>query len=188
MMMRIFTASMLCFIWLLPVGVSASSKSDELRRKTADITLLQQQLQDRILQAEQIHTALLEQQRQLVDEIHLLRKQHHINELPQAELIPRIHYNIELLRSMMVYIAVFDDKIRYFQTGWDKMSYLLRLIEDDIKMIDTLSDLKIDALMTQISLVINRYMPDAHIIQIDPNKLDPLSAQAVWETILRART
>jgi hypothetical protein len=177
-----------CLAGLWPGIASPNSKSAELQRKTADIALLQQQLQDRVRQAEQIRSALLAQQRQLVDEINVLRKQHQINSLGRAEQIPRIRYNIELLRSMMAYVAVFDSKIRYFQTGREKMSYLLRMVEDDIKMINTLNDLKIDALTTQISLIINRYLPDAHIIQVDPNKVEPLSAQTVWDSILNTKT
>jgi hypothetical protein len=182
-----FVPMLVCFMTLWPFNASANSKSDELRRKTADIALLQQQLQDRIHQAEQVYAALLAQQHELMGEIHLLRKQHQIQMLTKAEQIPRMRYNIELLRSLIAYSDLFDSRIRYFQMGRDKMSYLLRLIEDDIKMIDTLSDLKIDALTTQISMVINRYLPDAHIIQIDPNKVELLSAQAVWETILKAK-
>jgi hypothetical protein len=48
-------------------------------------------------------------------------------------------------------------------------------------MISTVSDLKIDALTTQISLVINRYLPDAHTIQIDPQQVALISAEQVWQ-------
>jgi hypothetical protein len=184
----ILVPMLMCLAGLWPGIASANSKSAELQRKTADIALLQLQLQDRVRQAEQIRSALLAQQRQLVDEVNVLRKQHQINSLGRAVQIRRIRYNIELLRSMMAYVAVFDSKIRYYQTGWDKMSYLLRMVEDDIKMINTLNDLKIDALTTQISLIINRYLPDAHTIQVDPNKVEPLSAQTVWDSILNAKT
>ncbi len=184
---RICFFMLLCAAGLWPWTTWAGAPADELRRKTADVTLLEQQLGDRILQAEQIRAQLMEQQRQLVDEINKLRKQHNVSGLIQADRIPRIHYNIELLRSIMAYTAVFDAKILHYQTGRDKMNYLLRLIEDDLKMIRAISDLKIDALTTQVSLIINRYLPDAHVIQIDPDAIDPLTAEAVWEAVLKGR-
>ena len=76
-----------------------------------------------------------------------------------------------------------DAKLLFLQTGRDRLSYLRQLAEDDIRMIATLNDLKIDALTTQISLVINRYMPEAHTIQIDPQDLTLLTDQQVWERL-----
>jgi hypothetical protein len=50
-------------------------------------------------------------------------------------------------------------------------------------MIATVSNLKIDALSTQISLVVNQYLSEAHIIQIDPDDIDPVPAESVWKSI-----
>jgi hypothetical protein len=50
-------------------------------------------------------------------------------------------------------------------------------------MITTLNDLQIDALTTQISLVINRYLPEAHVIQIDPIRIEPFPPKQVWEKL-----
>jgi hypothetical protein len=170
-----------------PIQVSADTKTEELKRKSADIKLLQGQLIERISQVEQIRSSLVDQQRILIDEIYQITKKNQAATITQAEQFPRVRYNIELLRALMAYILNLDQKICYYQTGRDKLDYLQRLIDDDLKMISTLNDLKIDALTTQISLVINRYLPDAHVIQIDMNQIGPSSNQAVWDSIAKQK-
>jgi hypothetical protein len=64
---------------------------------------------------------------------------------------------------------------------------LQQLAGDDIKMMGALNDFEIDALTTQISLVINKYLGEAHIIQIDPEKINRSTPQTVWEAIVKGQ-
>lgn len=172
---------------LAVTSASAQTKSDELRRKIADIGLLKQQLTDRKQQAETVFAKLLTQQNTLIDEVRLLQKSYDFKTYKQAMKFERIHYNIELLRTMKAYSNAFTHKIRLYQSGQDKLTYLSQLAEDDIKMINTLNDFEIDALTTQISLVINKYLREAHVIQIDPEKVDLPSAEDVWMRIVKGK-
>ena len=54
-------------------------------------------------------------------------------------------------------------------------------------MMRALDDLKIDALTTQISLVINQYLPEAHAIQIAPGANALPSPEQVWDRVTRAK-
>lgn len=163
----------------------ANPKTQELKQKIADIALLHQQLGERIHQAQAARDALSEQQDTLAAEIKLLAKSLKLNSLPQALKNLRIHYNIELLRSLYAYTAFLDDKMQFYRIGRDKLSYLHQSASDDIEMINTLDDLKIDALTTQISLVVNQYLPEAHIIQVAPAAIAPPSPEQVWARITR---
>ncbi len=165
------------------VPASADTKMAELEQKVADISLLYQQLEDRSKQAYAIHQALVDQEQQLTSEVLLLTKSLNINSLNEAQEHMRLRFNIELLRTILTYRDKLEEKLTDYQTGRDRLSYLRQLVEDDIKMIATLNDLKIDALTTQISLVINQYLPEAHVIQIDPQQLPLLSAEDVWHRI-----
>jgi hypothetical protein len=80
-------------------------------------------------------------------------------------------------------MLAFNDKIRFYKTGQDKLVYLHQLVQDDLKMSATLNHYEIDALTTQISLLVNRYLQDAHAIQIDPQLVEPISLQQVWELV-----
>jgi hypothetical protein len=165
----------------------AASKAQQLKQKIADITLLQQQLQDRSKKAEFILNELLVQRNDIVSEIRILVRSLNIKSLEQARKHHRIYYNIELLRLLVAYIDEFDTKVSQYRTGFDKLTYLHQLANDDMRMVSTLSDFQIDALTTQISLVINRYMPEAHTIQIDPRHVLKASDQSVWEAILKGK-
>jgi len=168
-------------LYVAPVG--ANSKIQELERKSADLSLLDQQLEDRMQQAQNLRSELREQQNMLSAEIQVLIRNFKVNTLQQAQQHLRIRYNMTLLGMVLSYIRELDEKMAFYQAGRDRLGYLRQLAEDDKRMISALNDLKIDALTTQISLVINSYLPEAHIIQIDPKNIKPLSAQQVWERI-----
>lgn len=165
----------------------AESKADELQRKIADIGLLKEQLADRIEQAEAVLAELVSQQQSLSNEVRLLQKSYAFKSYQQMRKFDRAHHNIELLRSLNAYADAFAKKIRFYQTGYDKLNYLKQLAEDDIKMINTMNDFEIDALTTQISLVINRYLGEAHIIQIDPERIKLASSEEIWKQIVKGK-
>lgn len=163
----------------------ANPKAAELEQKIADINLLLQQLKDRSAQVKSIRHALDKQHDALVSEIQIVRKSLGIKSIKQAQRHQRLHYNLELLCTIFTYMDELDAKLLLLQTGHDRLEYLRQLAEDDIRMVTTLNDLKIDALTTQISLVINRYLPEAHTIQIDPQHLPLLTVQQVWDRLSR---
>lgn len=165
----------------------AESNAHELQRKIADIGLLKEQLADRIQQAETVLAKLLAQQRNLAAEVRLLHKSYDFKSYQQVRKFDRAHHNIELLRSLTAYAEAFAKKIRFYQSGYDKLTYLHQLAEDDIKMINTMNDFEIDALTTQISLVINTYLREAHVIQIDPEKIELSSPESIWNNIVKGK-
>jgi len=164
-------------------NAQANSNIEELQRKIADITLLKGQLGDRQHQAEAALETLLKQQNDLLAEVHVLIKSFKIKTFQDAQQHLRMRYDMELLGSIAAYRQAFETKIRFYQTGRDKLTYLQQLADDDTKMITTLSDFRIDALATQISLVINQYLKEAHAIQIDPERVEVMSSQSIWEDI-----
>lgn len=178
-------ALLLWCAFILAAPAAANPKLSELERKIADLTLLQEQLAHRITQIQEIRGALIEQRNMLTSEVNLLVKNHQIKSLQQAQEQMRLRNNIELLRTVLTYGDELDAKILFYQNGRERLAYLSRLAEDDMRMISALNDLKIDALTTQISLIINRYLPEAHVIQIDPQRVTLLSAQQVWDRMAK---
>ena len=164
-------------------NADADSNIEELQHKVADITLLKGQLGDRQQQAEAALEALLKQQNDLLAEVHVLVKSLKIRTFQDAQQHLRMRYDMELLGTIAAYRQAFESKIRLYQSGRDKLTYLQQLADDDTKMITTLSDFRIDALATQISLVINQYLAEAHAIEIDPQHIETMSSQSIWEDI-----
>ncbi len=171
-------------IWF---NAEADSNIEELQRKIADIILLKGQLGDRQQQAEAALEALLKQENDLLAEVHVLIKSLKIKSFQDAQQHLRMRYDMELLGTVAAYRHAFETKIRFYQTGRDKLTYLQQLADDDTKMITTLSDFRIDALATQISLVINQYLEEAHAIQIDPQHMAVISSQSIWEDIAEGK-
>ncbi|MBT8342694.1 MAG: hypothetical protein HKP58_06300 [Desulfatitalea sp.] len=167
--------------------VSADTKKVELEQKIADIELLYQQLHDRTEQARSIRSGLEGQRDLLIPEIQVLIKSLDVQSYQQGQQHLRIKYNVELLSVIFTYMDALQAKINLYHSGRDRLAYLRQLVEDDIKMISTLNDLKIDALTTQISLVINRFLPDAHIIQVDPEKLQMISERETWQRVIQKK-
>jgi hypothetical protein len=163
--------------------VQAESNIVELQRKIADITLLKKQLGDRQRQAESALEALLKQHNDLLAEAHILISSFNIRTFEDAQQNLRLRYDMELLGTIGAYRQTFEAKVRMYQTGQDKLVYLQQLALDDTKMVAALSDFQMDALATQISLVINQYLDEAHNIQIDPQAIEPVSSGKIWENI-----
>lgn len=175
-----FTSIASALTCIAPPAANAGGNLNELNRKIADIALLKDQLVDRKRQAEAALEAILKQQNDLVAEAHLLIRSSDFKSLEDARQHLRLSYDIELMGTIAAYRRAFEDKIRFYQTGRDKLRYLQQLAEDDSEMVSTLSDFRIDALTTQISLVINQYLEEAHSIQINPDKIEAVSPQVIW--------
>jgi hypothetical protein len=164
-------------------ALANNSKINDLQQKVADMALIHHQLNDRVEQAKMIREKLRHQNQTFLDEIDDLRQQHRIKTYKQADQNLRIHYNIRLIASIEAYLRQVQSKIFYLETGQDKLAYLQKLASDDIRMIGALNDLEIDALTTQISLVINQYLAEAHVLQIDTQLVTPSSPETIWNSI-----
>jgi hypothetical protein len=182
-----FTMVFLLLMIFSTISAWANTKSEELQRKIADLGLLAQQLEDRRQQAEAVLASLLSQRNDLVSEVRLLQKSLNFKSYDQVAKHDRARYNIDLLRTITAYMDKIAKKIKLYKTGKDKLTYLQQSAEDDIKMIRTLNDFEIDALTTQISLVINRYLSEAHIIQIDPKSIELAAPGTIWEGIIKGK-
>ncbi len=165
----------------------ANQKVGLLQQKIADLQLLDSELERHISQAEALKTKLVEQRRFLEQELVDLNRLLKLRSLQEAFQKPRFKYDLKLIVTLDAYIEALVKKIDFYQLGRDKVAFLLQLAEDDIRMLSALSDLRIEALTTQISLLINRYLPEAHAIVITPDDLQYSSPQAIWQKITSKR-
>lgn len=174
----------LCCILISPSMLTANTKTDDLKQKVADMTLLHHQLSDRIEEAKVIREKFRHQRQGLLDEINVLRQTHKFKQFSDADQHLRIHYNMLLIVTMDAYLERIENKIMFFENGQNRLIYLQKLATDDIRMIDTLNDLEIDALTTQISLVISQYLAEAHAIQFQSENITPVAPEKIWASIV----
>lgn len=181
--------------WLLLAGVClilmnfapahAATKTASLEQCLADISLLHSQLQERIESAETLREALYKEVKQLRAEVLALKKERHIRTFAAGIEIPRIRYDLTLIRELSGYIANFNAKIRFLKIGSDKLYYLYHQADDDLRIIHTLNDLKIEALLSQIDGVMSAYLPEAHNLLIDLNRIPYETPERIWEEIVK---
>ena len=174
----------LCVLLMWTAPGYANEKISELNQKIADITLLDKQLHDRYEQVVTIQADLKNQKKNYAAEISILAKSLQISTYEEASQQFRIHYNLELLRTINAYLDELDIKLLFYQSGQNRLQYLRQMAEDDIKMISAINDMKIEALVTQISLVVSRYLPEAHVIQIDVDNIVKPTSRTIWNEIL----
>jgi predicted peptidase len=188
---RISVLSLALIGWILICSLWFEAQADtslvEMQHKIADITLLKKQLGDRQQQAESALEALLKHSNDLLAEAHVLISSFKIKTLEDAQQNLRLRYDMQLLGTIAAYRQAFESKIHLYQTGQDKLIYLQQLAQDDTKMVAALNDFQVDALATQISLVINQYISEAHNIQIDTQTIEPVPPQKIWKNITDAK-
>lgn len=177
------------FLFLLLIEGVAISHGEErvtdLQQKMADISLLQSQLNERKNEAIEIREKLYGHLSALNQEIESITAREKINSFKAAGHHPRIRNNLQLCSEIFYYIDQFNQKIRFFQIGQDKLDYLYQQADDDLKIINTLTHLKIEALLAQIDAVVFEYLPEAHRILIDFDTFTNVSLETVWEKITR---
>jgi hypothetical protein len=155
----------------------------DLQQKMAEISLLQSQINERKSEAIEIREKLYMQLSDLTTEIKTILDQEKIKTFESAKEVPRIYHNIQLSSEIYAYISQFNQKIRFYQIGQDKLDYLYQQADDDLKIINTLTHLKIEALLTQIDAVIFEYLPEAHRILISLDNMNSIDAKTVWNKI-----
>lgn len=184
LLLRLFLLGVLLGITLADPA-QASTKADELQQRLADISLLHGQLQEKIKSAVDLREELYVEIKQLGAEVLSIKEEKKVRTFTEGVDIPRIRYNLTLIRELKGYIANFNDKIRFLQIGADKLYYLYHQAEDDLRIIHTLNDLKIDALQSQIDGVMGEYLPEAHNLLIDLNRIPYEKPERIWEQVVR---
>jgi hypothetical protein len=177
---------MLIFFLCLIISTPAIARErvTELQQKIADINLLQSQLNERKNDAVKIRENLYHHLSTLRTEIETITTQKRIKTFNGAKAHSRVFYNLQLSAEIHSYIGQINQKIRSYQIGLDKLDYLYQLADDDLKIINTLTNLKIEALLIQIDAVISEYLPEAHRILISLKNLDSVEPVMIWKKII----
>ena len=167
----IYKPWVLALLLILPsfsFGLAADDKDAQLRRSMAEIALLNGQLAQRKADAVGIRESLSKHLADLKQEALKVLRNNALNTRAAALAHPRIYYNLLLIGEIEAYIDRYTRTITYYRVACDRLGYLYQQADDDLKIVDTLSDLKIDALVGQTEKILDGYLPDAQTLTIDP--------------------
>lgn len=177
--------SVLLALVFFSLAAAADDKGEQLRRSMAEIALLNGQMAQRKSDAVSIRETLSEKLKELESEACDVLRTNKIKTQIDALEHPRIYYNLLLMAEIQAYMGRYTEKIAYYRVACDRLSYLYQQADDDLKIVNTLSDLKIDALIVQTEKILDGYLPDAQTIVVNPATLavvkpDKLLAQLNW--------
>lgn len=171
----------------LPATVAANKKDELLRRTMADISLLNCQMAQRRADAAEIRDALSARLEEIKTEARRELGEKRIATEAEALRTPRLLYDLMLMAEIQAYIDRYTQKIGFYRVACDRLSYLYQQADDDLKIVSTLSGMKIDALIAQAEKILDSYLPDAQTIVIQPNTLTVEPPEKVWKRLSKDR-
>ena len=170
----------ICLLSMAAGTAAGSENGEQLRRTMADISLLNSQLAQRKADAAQVREELASRLNEIKIEIRELARETGVKDLAAAMQSPRIRFDLQLMAEIQAYMDQYARKIRYYRVACDRLSYLYQQADDDLKIVKTLSGMKIDALVSQTEMILNAYFPDAQTLVIHPMDMVVASPETVW--------
>ena len=101
----------------------------------------------------------------------------------KAIRVPRIELNLKLIRLLFGYTTGLNKKIRYFQNGYQTLVFFQEQAKDDLRMIETLNDMEIDELITQINSVLDEFFPELSKPVFDAHNIPMKETEKIWNEI-----
>jgi hypothetical protein len=185
-MQKSFVYSMLvCLLWISWAMGANELKTTELNRKMAEISSLQHNLTGKIALAAEKRNRLEQNITELQNEINTQIRQFKFQSYPMAIQNSRIDYNLKLVQLLRGYITRLNDRIEYFENGQVTLTFFFRQAEDDLMMINTLDDLEIDKLISQINGILDEYIPESGNPMFDVNDVPLKDTEKIWSEIVK---
>ena len=177
---------LLITLLLIPGTLLANnSKTSTLCSKMAEISLLRQKVMERKVQASKLCEQLKQRIKELEKEIKVEGKGKTITSFQEAVRNTRINYNLKLIQKTLSYISRLKEKIQLFNIASEELAFAYQLAEDDLRILETLDDMKIEKVVDQIDKTSGKYQSEASRLVIDSNGIVLTPPEEIWESIMR---
>ena len=174
-----FLALLISFNPVLAGGL----KTNALQKKIYEISSLRAKIIDKIDQAVEMRVGLECQLSVLRDEIRSEQTRSGVYSYPEALQNLRIRYNLSLIQVLRAYMLRLDERIAYFQNGDEHLKFLAQEIKDDIAIINTLKDMKIESLTDRINRVLDEFIPETKKPVFDVTDIRMIPVENLWGEI-----
>lgn len=179
---KCFLALMILLLSFLPAA-SADLKTNALEQKINEISTLRARLIDKIDQAVEMRRHLEDRLAELRGEIRTEQMRAEIYSRQAALQNLRIHYNLSLIQTLQAYINLLNERIDYFQTGNERLNFLIDQIHDDLAIINILKDMEIKNLIDRVNLVVDEFMPETQKQIFNAVHIRVLPIEYLWEEV-----
>ena len=168
------------------MAAASSLATVRLQDKMAEITQLREAIIDKMVQAIEVRSLLQEQIREYSQEINHERKRLQLDTFEKAIRFQRIRNNLALIQKLDAYLVSLEARITYFQDGSEQLEFLYLQAEDDLRIIEALKYMEVEALLRQMQTVIWEYLPEAEKKLLDVNHVVLAPEEEVWGRIIDA--
>jgi hypothetical protein len=179
---RSILAAMVLLLFFAPVG-AGSLKTGLLEQKIYEISTLRAKLIDKIDQAVEIRARLEQRYAELRDEIRVEQVRIDIHSHPQALQNLRIRYNLSLMQIVRAYTHRLNERIDYFQTGSERLRFMIHQANDDIAIINTLEDMEIKNSINRIDQLLDEYIPETKKQIFDATHISLTPIERIWNEL-----
>ena len=182
-------------IWLLVfsagLGLCGETAASSLavgriQDKMIEISALREKIIDKTVQAIEVRSQLKEQVREYTEEINQIRRNDGLDTLPKAIDSQRVRNNLKLIQRLDGYLVSLEKRINYFQDGSQQLEFLYLEAEDDLRIIEALKYMEVEALLRRMQVVIGEYAPEAEKHLVDAREVVLAPPENIWHRIVDA--
>jgi hypothetical protein len=98
-----------------------------------------------------------------------------------------VRYNLKLVQQINAYLAAVSERIDFFQQGRAQLEFLYQQAQDDLKMVQTLSDMEISAFIDHMDRTLAKYTRAADSSLFAIEKIQQEKLKAIWKAASAAR-
>jgi len=164
-------------------GAVNVAKLDLLQQRITEIQALQARMDEIRNQAVALQSTLQGKADTYSKEIRKEQADRDLKNYQQAIQVYRIRYNLKLVQQISAYLAAVSERIAYFQEGREQVDFLHQQAQDDLKMVQTLSDMEIAGFIDRMDQVLARYEKAVNSSLFDIEKIQQATLETIWHAI-----
>ena len=164
-------------------GAVNVTKLDLLQQRINEIQALQTRMDDMRSQAVALQSTLQGKADTYSKEIRKEQADRDLKNYQQAIKVYRVRYNLKLVQQINAYLAAVSKRIAFFQEGRERVDFLYQQAQDDLKMVQTLSDMEIAGFIDRMDQVLAKYEKAVNSSLFDIEKIQQPELEALWHSI-----
>ena len=174
------------FIIILMSGVDIYAENEKIKilnQKLDEITILREKINEKDVLLNDILDEIKSQENNIITEINIRQKKTKVKTYEKAIQSPRIYFDLKLAVKLNKYMAQINKKILFLHTSDEDLRFMFEQTKDDLKIAQTLNNIKINELISNIDQLTNNIY-----LQIDkkisPNdKVSMKTGEKIWAEI-----
>lgn len=160
-------------------------KTELLPQKMGQLLSMQEKATGKLLLASEIFKHLNHRMNELRQEILEIQKPMKIVSFAKAIQSARIKHNLLLMVQIQVYATKLDDKIEKLKATRAKLNFLYQLLEDELKIIETVNHMETTKLIKRVDKTIHNdaWLDQTHLFEVKGAVLP--ESRKIWRNLIK---